>query len=165
MADGTGQLCERARPGAKPGMVTDSGSAVTPSDSRPGFCRCARCCRRRNWSSGPRTARPTGDFRDVIHAFNLSPPQPPQPRHCRQLHPDPHTHRHPTHHPQYAMVGKVSERVLAREGKQYRPAKGSNAPWLTPHRPRANRQWNEAEQLAGCSSDQSKKLLHVSFAP
>lgn len=112
---------------ARPGMDTafwpeSSSSTVTPSASRPGFCRCARCCRRRNWSSGPRTARPTGDFRDVIGALSPSPlasPQ-PDPRPRPQPHPHPHPRRHPTYQPHTTMVGKVSERVLAREGKHPR---------------------------------------------
>lgn len=107
---------------ARPGMVTfwpDSSSAVAPSASRPGSCRCARCCRRRNWSSGPRTARPTatGDFRDVIRTFSPSPPQPPQPHPPSRRQPRPHPYRRPSCQPHSTMVGKVSERVLAREGK------------------------------------------------
>lgn len=155
-----------------------SSSAVAPSASRPGSCRCARCCRRRNWSSGPRTARPTGDFRDVIRTFSPSPPQTPQPHPPSRRQPRPHPYRRPSCQPHSTMVGKVSERVLAREGKHHPlsirrdglPHAGSpwtgalRAPWLTPRRSRANRQWHEAEQLAGRRSHQPEELLHVSLS-
>lgn len=101
-------------------------------------CRCARC--RRNWSLRAR------EFRDDLNRSSQAARLLLRP-HPRPLPSSIHRHRHrhrqfvhrrDSHHYSSTMVGKVSERVLAREGKSTSFCDAASA---DPHRQQARDAW------------------------
>jgi hypothetical protein len=59
------------------------------------------------------------------------------------------------------MVGKKSGKALLREEGTRTSSIYHCIEAYTSHRPGSNGQWNEADELAGSSYDQSEELLHV----
>lgn len=151
-----GNSARHSGPSGRQWLRQDPGHHGRPAPSRY----------RRRWSLlGSRAS----EFRDGLQQLRACCPHP------AQLQPQQQTPRPPTtHHNPPTMVGKVSERVLAREGEcrctvtvqcQCPYTFASHfAPLLTRcpiPRPRAHRQWHEADELARCRAHQPEKLLYV----